>query len=109
MLDSGCHTEMRHYQRVEACASARVSIDGQWHDCFILNISAGGASIASDAQPPVGDVVMLCEEELGFVAASVSRHTPVGFAVKFGVSEEAKQDLIAKLTAYLNTHFAPLV
>ena len=102
MFDTGCYTELRAHKRVQTAKPARVSIDASWHDCTIRDISGGGAFVEVEAPAAIGTPVVLCDEDWGIMAATVSRIYRRGFAVAFGVSETAKQKLIDRLTVYLN-------
>ena len=98
--------DLRRHKRIRAAASARISIAGAWHDCWISNISGGGAFIEVQAQVEVeaGDAVVLITKELGPLVATVQRLGQNGLSLTFGVAENAREELINRLTAYLNTH-----
>jgi hypothetical protein len=52
--------------------------DGTQSVCHIVDMSLSGASIASEARPPVGTLV-----RIGKTQARVLRHVEHGFAVEF--------------------------
>jgi hypothetical protein len=61
--------------------------DGSVRSCFIIDMSASGASVSSDAQPPIGMPLAV-----GACVGRVVRRLPNGFAVKF-VEPQNREDL----------------
>lgn len=66
------------------------------------NISCGGALIDSDYRPPVGARIVCYFDQLGRVAATVSRQTNTGFAVDFQTTQPKRDRLADKLTWMIN-------
>lgn len=94
--------DLRRYKRIKPGRRARLSVGSDWRDCEILDISGGGASIAVDSQGIDEPQVVLCDPELGLIAATVERRAPDGIVVAFGIDETAKERLIDRLMALLN-------
>jgi hypothetical protein len=61
--------------------------DGSTRSCFVIDMSASGASVSSDMQPRVGMPLAV-----GACVGRVVRHLPDGFAVKF-VEQQNRDDL----------------
>jgi len=61
--------------------------DGAIHDCFIIDMSASGAALSAQLQPPVGTLLAI-----GACVGRVIRLLPEGFAVKF-IEPQKRQDL----------------
>jgi hypothetical protein len=61
--------------------------DGDTRNCFIIDMSASGAAISAEVQPPIGMPLAV-----GACVGRVIRHLPDGFAVKF-VEEQKRNDL----------------
>jgi len=61
--------------------------DGSTRGCFVIDMSASGASISSDVQPQIGMPLAV-----GACAGRVVRLLPDGFAVKF-VEQQSRDDL----------------
>ena len=56
--------ERRRYERYACPHGAQARHGDGWRDCAVTDISAGGASVASDERPPVGDAVTLSARAL---------------------------------------------
>ncbi|WP_291863263.1 PilZ domain-containing protein [Bradyrhizobium sp.] len=61
--------------------------DGSVHPCFLIDMSASGAAISAELQPPVGTPLAV-----GACIGRVVRLLPEGFAVRF-VSMQNRQEL----------------
>ena len=66
------------------------------------NISCGGALIESDYRPPIGARIICYFDQLGRVAATVTRQTTNGFAVDFQTTQPKRDRLADKLTWMVN-------
>ncbi|MFC3713131.1 PilZ domain-containing protein [Sphingoaurantiacus capsulatus] len=53
----------------------------------LRDISAAGATLDTNARPPLGEAVRLHHPEAGEIAAHVSRHTREGVGLSFEVSD----------------------
>lgn len=65
--------------------------DGTAHNCSIIDISASGAALASDMQPPIGTPLAV-----GPCVGRVIRTFDTGFAVKF--VEKQKPEVLSRFT-----------
>jgi len=61
--------------------------DGAIHECFIVDMSAGGVAVSAQLQPPIGMPLAI-----GTCIGRVVRHFATGFAVKF-VEKQKQFDL----------------
>lgn len=61
--------------------------DGSTRSCFIIDMSASGAAVSADVQPPIGTPLAV-----GACVGRVVRILPHGFAVKF-VEQQARNEL----------------
>jgi hypothetical protein len=70
----------RRHQRMAVVnkTSTLVLADGTTADCKVLDVSLSGASIGTDARPPIGDVVMF-----GKLRCKVMRYHDRGIGVQF--------------------------
>ena len=105
MFDTPHDSDLRSYQRLQTRKPARLSIDGSWCDCFILDVSGSGARLEIPDPPPVGQGVVLIDEDLGMIAGTIRRRGDGEASVEFGVSDEAKKELAEKLASSLSNSF----
>lgn len=66
------------------------------------NISCSGALIESDHTPPMGARIVCYFDQLGRVAATVTRVTEFGFAVEFHTTQTKRDRLADKLIWMIN-------
>lgn len=105
MFDTPHDSNLRSHQRLRTRKPARLSIDGSWCDCFIVDVSGSGARLEIANAPPVGQAVVLIDEDLGMIAGTVRRRDDGEASVEFGVSDETKQELAEKLASTLSNAF----
>ena len=72
--------------------------------CRLVDISIGGASVLSDANPQIGELVIIYFDEIGGLEGTVSRVVAGGFALQFNASHRRRQKLAAQLTWIINRH-----
>ncbi len=90
--------EQRRYQRIRLSVPVRFLADGGTEQqANLLDVSAGGLALTSEARPEVGTQVVVYVDELGRVEGHVVRHLNEGFAVEFAVTDAKRQRLIARL------------
>ena len=94
----------RRHRRVAVGRRAMVSDGIAWHDCKIVDISGGGASLDLEFEAPMGTTLVLCDPELGFIAATVVRRTKTRTVICFGIDAAEKAELTDMLTGLLNAH-----
>ena len=105
MLDASREVELRGHKRLKTRKAARLAIDDVWRGCFILNVSGSGARLEIEQPATVGQAVVLIDDDLGMIAATVCRQEAGSVSIEFGVSEADKQDLAEKLAGVLSAHF----
>jgi len=105
MLDSPRADDLRSHRRLQTRRPARLSIEGSWCDCFILDVSGSGARLEIAEAPEVGQAVILIDEDIGMIAATVRRRRHGEASIEFGVSDAAKQELAEKLATTLSNSF----
>ena len=105
MFDASHDPDLRSHRRLSARKPARLSIDGTWHDCFVLDVSACGARLEVAEPPAVGQAVVLIDEDLGMLAGTVRRRCDGEASIEFGVTDETKQALAEKLASTLSNAF----
>ncbi|MEL7545600.1 MAG: PilZ domain-containing protein [Pseudomonadota bacterium] len=94
--------DRRRYQRVELNLTGRFLYDEGDFDLITTDISCGGATIQSTAQPPLGHLIVCYFDELGRVNARVVRHNETGFSVSFEASPRKRDKLADRLIWLLN-------
>lgn len=102
MQQTGCVSDLRKHRRVTIHRSARLSVADAWHDCILHDVSLGGAKLVVDAAIAVGTAVLLAEQDLGLIAATVQRIGEDGVSVAFGIDPASKSVLIDRLIGLLN-------
>lgn len=96
--------DMRRYKRIRPGRKAMLSSGRRWQDCTIVDISGGGASVRVEESVPDDPYVVLCDADLGLIAATVDRREDGRLVLNFGIDDEAKGRLIDRLTGLLNAH-----
>ena len=95
--------ERRRNKRIELSLFGRfLDEQSEEHPFQILDISCSGAVINSDFGMSVGANIVCYIDELGRVAATVTRQTANGFAVSFKVASHKRDKLADRLTWLLN-------
>lgn len=72
--------------------------------CRMLDLSIGGANLAAESVPQLGETVVIYFDELGGLEGEVVRATKSGFAINFSASHRRRQKLAAQITWLLNRH-----
>lgn len=85
--------ERRRHQRVRSARGVALLYRGTWHDCTIIDVSPGGAAIASEQRPPIDREVIFHIVDLGLFKCRVLRHTEEGFAVRFEAADFDMQEV----------------
>jgi hypothetical protein len=86
--------DLRKHERTvpENPHSTLVFADGGIHQCFIIDVSASGAAVSAEVQPPIGMPLAI-----GCCIGRVVRLLPNGFAVQF--VEPQNRNALARLLA----------
>lgn len=83
MLDSGEIEYKRKDTRETILSKAKILVDGDWHDCRILNISTGGAKLQIGHHISHGIAVALQIGDFGQFGATVAWQQSGEVGVKF--------------------------
>ena len=89
----------RRHERITIFNPSRIAVNGQWQDCTINDISAGGAEIERIDGLQVGGSVELDVKNLGKMSATILRVTDRSCAMQFEATPEMTAELEAKLAA----------
>ncbi len=76
--------------------------DKSEYSCRIMNISAGGAAIASNLQPPIGETVILYMDHIGRAKGQIARSEPKHFAIAFDISDTQRERMGLKISWLIN-------
>lgn len=90
----------RHYERQTVRVEARIRDGGQWRDCRILNISAGGAKLLVSSGINMEMPVMLEIGSFGQFGCTVVRQNGEELAVKFTHDPAEMQEVVMGLAMY---------
>ncbi len=95
--------DRRSFKRVGLRLTGRF-LDAQSDDCEFLtsNISCDGALIVAHDRPAANEQLVCYFDELGRVTATIVRHAPGGFAVRFQITGHKRDKLADRLTWLLN-------
>lgn len=76
--------------------------DKSEHSCRIMNISAGGAAIASTVNPPIGEKIILYMDHIGRAKGHIARSEPDNFAIAFEISDTQRERIALKISWLIN-------
>ena len=95
--------EQRRHKRVELEIGVRFMLSDKTEYTGILsNVSAGGLSVLTEAQPEMGSLVIFYIDELGRFEGKVRRVVDSGFAAEFANSDSKRDRTADVLTWVLN-------
>ena len=95
--------DRRRHFRVPLRLSGRFLHADADHTFLTKDISCGSASLEAVSVPPIGTKIVCYFDDLGRVAATVTRETEDGFAVQFQ-SPQHKTDKLADRLVWLMNH-----
>lgn len=75
--------ERRGQTRVPVRQPGTITHKDKPYDCMVLNVSAGGVLMQTDAELQVGEVIHLQVEEWGHYECEVRRHADEGYGLMF--------------------------
>lgn len=90
----------RNYARRTVLVEARIMEDGQWRDCSILNISAGGAKLLLSSGINQEMPLMLEIGSFGQFGCTVVRQSGEELAVKFTHDPAEMMEVVMGLAMY---------
>lgn len=100
---SGGEPTRRRYRRVMLSLPGRfMRADKTEHDCQLVDISVGGASVKGAVAVESGERIVVYFEHLGSLEGVVVRAFPAGFALRSSLSAHKRERLAAKLTWLIN-------
>ena len=95
--------ERRRFRRFDMRLMGRFMLeDKSEYTCRIINISAGGAAIASPVQPRIGEEVIVYMDHIGRAKGHVGRSEPDHFGVCFDISETQRERIALKISWLVN-------
>lgn len=97
--------DRRRYKRYALSLIGRfMRADRHEYACRLVDISVGGASIASPVRPDIGENVVAYVDELGSIEGTVARHLSDGFAIQLKATQHKREKLAARITWLINRH-----
>ncbi len=95
--------DRRRHKRIAVTLLGRFMRESkEEHTCRLIDISAGGAAVASTTIVPVGERVVAYFDHIGGVEGEVVRHFDGGFAFKINATRHKREKLAAQLTWLAN-------
>ncbi len=89
--------DRRDFARVRCDQRSRVQVRGQWYDCLIKDISAGGAELEALEELAMGDTIQLKVPGFGEVDGRVVRTTDKSRAIDFDLDETTRVEMNKQL------------
>lgn len=95
--------ERRRFRRFNMRLMGRFMLqDKTEYPCRVMNISAGGAAIASPVNPQLGEQVILYLDHIGRAQGQVMRSEPEHFGVAFSMSDTQRERIALKISWLVN-------
>ncbi len=95
--------ERRRFRRFNMRLMGRFMLEDKTeYTCRVLNISAGGAAIASSVNPAVGEQVILYLDHIGRAKGQVMRSEAESFGVGFDMSDTQRERIALKISWLVN-------
>lgn len=100
---SGANLARRRYRRVALSLPGRfMRADRTEHDCRLVEISVGGASMLTAAAVGPDERIICNFEHVGSLDGVIARRFGDGFAIRSNLSAHGRERLAAKLTWLIN-------
>lgn len=90
----------RDYPRESLRAQARLSIDGEWHDCMIVNISSSGVKLTLGLRVVRGKDVVVRLGDFGDFKATVAWSQGGEIGLRFSHDPEEMTGVIIGMASY---------
>jgi hypothetical protein len=90
----------RKHSRESILIKSEIMVDGDWHDCKILNISTGGAKLQAGKHIGHGIEIFLQIGKFGRISATVAWQNGGELGVKFTRDELEVAELLMGLASY---------
>jgi hypothetical protein len=95
--------DRRRHKRIAVTLLGRFMRENkEEHPCKLIDISAGGAAIASSVAVPIGERVVGYFDHIGGIEGQVVRELDSGFAFKINATRHKREKLAAQLTWLAN-------
>ena len=95
--------DRRRYKRISVTLLGRFMRESkEEHPCKLVDISAGGAAVASPIAVPVGERVVAYFDHIGGIEGAVVRAFEGGFAFSIAATKHKREKLAAQLTWLAN-------
>ncbi|MFO1186403.1 MAG: PilZ domain-containing protein [Alphaproteobacteria bacterium] len=109
MSNSPVHSgpDQRRFRRIQLSVPVKFLESGEEREGTLLDISAGGLALSSEARPDLGAPIVLYVDNLGRVEGKVVRHIEQGFAVEFAASNAKRERLADRLVWISNRNGQP--
>jgi len=98
ILRESAASNRRTHDRVALQRTSRIFAHGQWRECLIKDLSAGGAEIAALDGIAMGDEVQLKLDGFGDVDGRIVRVTEKSHAIEFDLDDQAREALDRHVT-----------
>ncbi len=96
--------ERRHRRVVVSLPVRFLAEGGDEYRAVVFDMSAGGASLTSEARPELGARIVLYVDDIGRCEGHVIRHHDYGFAVKLITTQNRRDRIAERLTYHANRH-----
>jgi hypothetical protein len=95
--------DWRRYKRIGVTLLGRfMRANKEEHACKLIDISAGGAAVASQVSVPAGERVVAYFDHVGGIEGAVVREFDGGFAFSIAATKHKREKLAAQLTWLVN-------
>ena len=96
--------ERRRFRRVRVDLPGRLFLPADNHEapCTVIDLSPGGAAIASETVPETGSAVILYVDNFGRFEGTVARRDAQGFGVAFVCTPSKRERVAEQLILFLN-------
>jgi len=95
--------DRRRHKRISVTLLGRFMRENkEEHPCKLIDISAGGAAVASSASVPQGERVVAYFDHIGGIEGEVVREFDGGFAFRINATRHKREKLAAQLTWLAN-------
>jgi hypothetical protein len=95
--------DRRRFKRIAVTLLGRFMRENkEEHACKLIDISAGGAAVASPVSVPVGERVVVYFDHVGGIEGVVAREFDGGFAFNITATKHKREKLAAQLTWLAN-------
>ncbi len=105
MSDDDRFSDQRRHMRHDIAVTCDLEFAGRGRTCSLLNVSVGGALIATEVLPEPGESVILRVDHMGAIEGTVVRSSATESAVRFDPDEAKALGINDMITFHLNRQF----